>query len=86
MRGINLDTKKLTSFASGHVNHPQDSLLVPMAGLEPAHIAAADFESAVSAIPPHRHILSFLFCRKKLKELVKDFEYTSSRTKNRTGY
>ncbi len=30
--------------------------LVPMAGLEPAHIAAVDFESTVSAIPPHRHI------------------------------
>ena len=31
------------------------SVLVPMAGLEPAHIAAVDFESTVSAIPPHRH-------------------------------
>ena len=29
------------------------ALIMRMAGLEPARIATADFESAASAIPPH---------------------------------
>ena len=29
--------------------------MVPLAGLEPARLAAVDFESTVSAIPPEGH-------------------------------
>lgn len=34
--------------------------LVPVAGLEPARIAASDFESDVSTIPPHGHCSDLL--------------------------
>ena len=30
--------------------------MVPLAGLEPARLAAVDFESTVSAIPPEGHV------------------------------
>ena len=39
-----------------------------MTGLEPVRINSADFKSAASAIPPHRHFLSIIrFVRRIVK-------------------
>ena len=43
--------------------------LVPEAGLEPAHLAAGDFESPASTIPPHGHYgviaIRTVYCQRK---------------------
>ena len=63
-------------------------LFLPMAGLEPAQLSSPDFESGVSAIPPHRHVIqlpnnyttSFFICqpfRRRFRNVMVSLHYVT---------